>query len=170
MAFNASGLFVGHWLKTVTVAPAASNYKLIFDLDATTGNYVALYNNSVVISFEGTTMGDYAAYTTTNEASTTTNGYTAGGIQITGTHSPTYAITNQSMGMVRFHHNALTWSASTITAYGAIWYSSATTAGDTGGIANPAFVAVSFNGAYTSTNGNFVVTPNGNGVFTIDYA
>lgn len=166
MAFNASGLYVAHWIKTV--GGTAYTTRFIIDLSSTS-NKVALYNNTLTISFEGTTTGDYAAYTTTNEASTTTNGYTAGGIALTAGYSQSWAITNQSTGMARYYHNALTWSSSTITAYGAIWYNDAVTAGDTGGVADPAYVAVSFGAAYTSTNGNFVVTPNTNGVFTIDF-
>jgi hypothetical protein len=59
-----------------------------------------------------------------------------------------------------------TWSTATISAYGAILYADALTAGD--GVADALIVGVNFAGGYTSTAGSFTIAFSTNGVFTID--
>lgn len=162
MAWTASGLYVVHWMRTLGGDAKTYVNRYLIDLSST-NNTVALYDNTVTPNFSGTTGNVWAAYTTSGEASGT--GYTATGQALTAGYSQT--VTDVT-GTLKYTHNAITWATATITANGALWYNAAVTAGDTGSVAKPCFVGVSFGGTYTSTAGNFVVTPSGSGVFTID--
>ena len=97
---------------------------------------IALYTSSA--SLDATTT----AYTTSNEVAST-GGYTAGGNTLTNvapTSSGTTAFTDFS---------DTTWSASTITANGALIYNS--------NQSNKSVAVLAFGGDKTSTNGNFTI-------------
>ena len=97
---------------------------------------IALYTSSA--SLDATTT----AYTTSNEVAST-GGYTAGGNTLTNvapTSSGTTAFTDFS---------DTTWSASTITANGALIYNSSQS--------NKSVAVLAFGGDKTSTNGNFTI-------------
>jgi len=111
----------------------------IHDFTVTTGDTfkIALYDNSA--AFTAATP----AYTAINEVSGT--GYTAGGAALTN-------ITPVTSGTTAFADFAdATWSASTITAYGAMIYND-TAAG------NPAVAILDFGGVKTTSGQDFVVS------------
>jgi len=149
MAWTASGLYAK------TFADVLDATQLPLNLTLTTHKW-ALYNNTIVPAF-----GTDAAYTSTNEVTGT--GYTAGGQTIA---SPTIAPQGGDLSLLMYDMADQTWATATITAYGAILYADALTAGD--GVADALIVGVNFAGAYTSTAGNFTIAFSTNGVFTID--
>jgi hypothetical protein len=103
-----------------------------------TGNTfkIALYTSSATLGASTT------AYSATNEVSGT--GYTAAGEALTN-------VTPTTSGTTAFTDFAdVTWSASTITANGALIYND-TAAGD------PAVVVLAFGGDKSSSSGDFVV-------------
>ena len=107
-----------------------------------TGNTfkIALYTSSSTMSASTT------AYTTTNEVSGTN--YSAGGNTLTNVDPSTSGTT----ALTDFADT--TWSSATITANGALIYTSSTTAGS----ANRAVVVLAFGGDKTSTAGDFTIT------------
>jgi len=145
MAWSASGLYVKNFIDILDASQLAIN------LVDTTADKWALFNNSVSAEV---LYGTATAYTTTNEVSGT--GYTAGGQTVA---SPTLA-QQGDLSIMMYDMGDQTWTTATVTAYGAILYS---TQGS-----NSALVGLTFGGAYTSTAGNFTIAFSTNGVFTID--
>lgn len=97
---------------------------------------IALYTSSATLSAATT------AYSTTNEVTAST-GYTAGGNTLT---SPVISLSG-STAIVDFADT--TWSASTITARGALIYNSSKS--------NRAIAVLDFTTDKSSTNGDFVI-------------
>ena len=97
---------------------------------------IALYTSSATLSAATT------AYSTTNEVTAST-GYTAGGNTLT---SPVISLSG-STAIVDFADT--TWSASTITARGALIYNSSKS--------NKAIAVLDFTTDKSSTNGDFVI-------------
>ena len=96
---------------------------------------IALYTSSATMSASTT------AYSATNEVSGT--GYTAGGAALTN-------VTPTTSGTTAYTDFAdVTWSASTITANGALIYNSTNS--------NKAVVVLAFGADKSSTNGDFVI-------------
>lgn len=110
----------------------------LHDFDNPGGNTfkIALYTSSATL--DATTT----AYTTTNEVAST-GGYSAGGNTLT-------AVTPTSSSTTAYTDFAdTTWSASTITANGALIYNSTNS--------NRAVVVLAFGGDKTSTSGDFTI-------------
>jgi hypothetical protein len=108
-----------------------------FSSDTTQTFKIALYTSSATLGATTT------AYTASNEVSGT--GYSAGGNTLTISANPT------SSGTTAFLDFAdTTWSASTITARGALIYLA-------NGTTNPAVAVLDFGGDKTSTAGDFTI-------------
>ena len=160
-----SGLFAVHWQRTLGGDAKTYVNRYLIDLSSVS-NSIALYSNTATPVYYSTAATEWAAYTTTNEASGT--GYTAKGVALTAGYSQTNTLTTAT-GVLLYSHGPVTWTTATITASGALWFNDAVTAGDTGGVEDAAFVGVAFGATYTSTAGSFVVTPAAGGVFSIDF-
>lgn len=114
------------------------------DFTLSTGDVfkLALYDNSA--SFTAATT----AYTATNEVANS-GSYAAGGGTLTN-------VTPTTTGTTAFTDFAdLSFTAATITAYGAMIYNSTPTAGS--GLTNPSVCILDFGGAKTSTSGTFTI-------------
>jgi hypothetical protein len=98
---------------------------------------IALYTSAATLGASTT------AYSTSDEVSSSGTNYTAGGNTLTGA-----AVTlDGTTAIVDF--NDTTWSASTITARGALIYNSSKS--------NKAIAVLDFGGDKTSTNGDFTI-------------
>lgn len=148
MAFPASGLFVQTFMKSFDATQLAVNLVL-------TTHKVALYTNSATGSDLTTDTAYGVSPWITGEVVGT--GYTAGGALLAGT---TFAHT--SGGVVMWDATDPSWSTSTITARGALYYADAL-AGDNG------LVAQTFGADITSTAGTFLITLAAGGIFSIDF-
>lgn len=119
-----------------------------FSADTTQTFKIALFTSTATL--DATTT----AYSVTNEVSGT--GYTAGGASITISQAPTSTSTTAWLDFTD-----VTWSASTITAAGALIYSDSA-AGD------PAVAVLDFGEDKTSTDGDFtIVFPTGDSTTAI---
>ena len=119
-----------------------------FSSDTTDVFKIALYTSSATLGASTT------AYTVTNEVSGT--GYSAGGETLVISANPA------SSGTTAFLDFAdVTWSASTITARGALIYKA-------DGGTNPAVAVLNFGGDKSSTSGDFtIVFPTGDAINAI---
>jgi hypothetical protein len=120
--------------------------KAIHDFTASTGDTfkLALYNNSATFTAATT------AYTATNEVAasgTGANPYVAGG----GTLVSATPVADGTTAICDFAD--ITFTAVTITAYGALIYNTTPTSGT-----NPTVCVLDFGGAKTSTAGDFTIT------------
>ena len=125
--------------------------KAVHDFTASTGDTfkLALYDNTAAFTAATT------AYTATNEVGASGSGanpYVAGGGTLT-------SVTPVASGVVALCDFAdLTFTAASITAYGALIYNTTPTVGT-----NPTVCVLDFSGAKTSTLGDFTIvfpTPN----------
>lgn len=166
MAWTTSGLYVINWMNSLGASNISNTTKVPINL-LNTNNKVTMYSTGGTPDFTVSTTNGLGQYTTTNEVTSTTGTYTAGGIALTAGYSQ--ALTDAGSAVLKYTHTAVTWSTMSITAWGALWYNSAITSGDTGGVPNPSILAVYFGGAYTASSGTFTITPSGSGIFTIDF-
>ena len=118
------------------------------DFTASTGDTFkfAMYNNSATFTAATT------AYTATNEVAasgTGTNPYAAGG----GTLVSATPVADGTTAICDFAD--ITFTAATITAYGALIYNTTPTSGS--GLTNPTVCVLDFGGAKTSTAGDFTI-------------
>ena len=110
----------------------------VFDFDSSGGSTfkLALYTTQAGFSTS------YAAYSTTNEVSSSGTNYTAGGNTLTNLG------VNISSNIAFVDFADLTFSSVTLTATGALIYK---------GTSNEAVLVLDFGGTKTATNGDFVV-------------
>jgi len=110
----------------------------VFDFDSSGGSTfkLALYTTQAGFSTS------YAAYSTTNEVSSSGTNYTAGGNTLTNLG------VNISSNIAFVDFADLTFSSVTLTATGALIYK---------GTSNEAVLVLDFGGSKTATNGDFVV-------------
>jgi hypothetical protein len=113
------------------------NGEFDFSSDTTQVFKIALFTQNATL---GPTTTVYSA---TNEASG--SGYDAGGKELTISVVPT-----QSGGIAYLSFSNVTWSASSISARGALIYKA-------DGVTNPAIAAIDFGTTKTTSGGNFVV-------------
>ena len=140
----ASGLY------GITFLNALKN-DLALDLDDTTADrFKAMLVTSSYTPDFGT--HDFKA-DVTNEVSGT--GYSAGG------NSLTSVTCTQSGGTITFDADDVTWTSSTITARGAVIYDDSLTD-------DPLICYIDFGSDKSSSSGDFVLSFNANGIFTLD--
>lgn len=125
---------------------------LALDLDDTTaGRFkVMLVTSSYTPDF-GT--HDFTADVVANEVSGT--GYSAGGESLTS------VTLTQSGGTITFDADDVTWTSSTITARGAVIYDDSLTD-------DPLIAYIDFGADKSSSAGDFVLSFNASGIFTLD--
>ena len=142
----ASGLY------GITFLNALKN-DLALDLDDTTADRfkVMLVTSSYTPDF-GT--HDFKS-DVTNEVSSVGTGYDAGGKSLTS------VTLTQSGGTITFDAADLTWASSTITARGAVVYDDSLTN-------DPLICYIDFGADKSSSAGDFVLTFNASGIFTLD--
>ena len=142
----ASGLY------GITFLNALKN-DLALDLDDTTADRfkVMLVTSSYTPNF-GT--HDFKS-DVTNEVSSVGTGYDAGGKSLTS------VTLTQSGGTITFDAADLTWASSTITARGAVVYDDSLTN-------DPLICYIDFGADKSSSAGDFVLTFNASGIFTLD--
>jgi hypothetical protein len=148
MAFPTSGLFVA------TFVDALDTTQLALDLDLDT-HKVALYTNSVTGADLTTDTAYGVGAWASNEVTGT--GYTVGGATLVGT-----TFLHTSGGVVVWDATDPSWSTSTITARGALYYADVLAG-------NNAIVAQTFGADITSTAGTFLITLAAGGIFSIDF-
>lgn len=149
MAITKSGLFVVTWIDILDAT------QLAIDLSLTT-HKLALFTNSITPNFSTDTAYGAAPYNA-NEVSGT--GYTAGGAAITGT-----SVTEDPTETLKWTSSAVTWTTSTISnARGGLIYADALAG-------NNAILLLNFGADFSSTAGDFTVTPASGGWFNIDLA
>lgn len=147
MAISGSGLFVATFIDVLDAT------QLAVDLSLTTNKW-ALFTNSITPNYTTDTAYGVAPYNA-NEVSGT--GYTAGGTVVA---SPTLT---GSSGIMTYDQADTSWSSSTITnARGALLYADALAG-------NNAICLVDFGADYSTNNGQFLITWNASGVFTVDF-
>ncbi len=148
MAFPASALAV------VTFVDVLDTTQLALDLDLET-HRAALYTNSVT----GTDLTVDTAYNVApwNANEVVGTGYTAGGALVTGT---TWVHT--SGGVVKWDTDDVSWTVSTITARGGLYYADALAG-------NQIIFAQTFGADITSTAGTFLIAQHASGLFTVDF-
>lgn len=126
----------------------------VHDFRATGGDTfkLALYTSAATLD------ADTAAYTATNEVSSSGTNYTAGGGTLTNLGVTTAAGTpSTGTGFVDF--GDLTFANATITARGALIYNTTPSANSNAGtpLTNPAVAVLDFGGDKTATNGDFTI-------------
>lgn len=148
MAFPSSGLFV------VTFVDALDTTQLALDLDLDT-HKVALFTNSVT-GADLTTDTAYGVGAWASNEVPNGSGYTTGGATFTGT-----SWAHTGTGTIMWDGTDPSWSTSTITARGALYYADALAG-------NNAIVAQTFGADIASTGGTFLITLAAGGVFNVD--
>ena len=150
MAFPASALFVP------TFADALDTTQLALDLDLET-HKIALFTNSVT-GADLTTDTAYGVGAWASNEVANGNGYTTGGITLTGT-----SWAHTSLGVVVWDATTdPSWASATFTARGALYYADVL-AGNNG------IVAQTFGADIVSTGGTFLVQLAAGGIFSIDF-
>lgn len=149
MAFPASALCVP------TFADILDTTQLALDLDLET-HKVALFTNSVTAA-DLTTDTAYGVGAWASNEVASGGGYTTGGNAFTGT---TWAHTGA--GVIVWDGTDPSWSSSTITARGALYYADALAG-------NNIIMAQTFGADIVSTGGTFLITLAAGGVFSIDF-
>lgn len=147
MAISGSGLFVA------TFVDVFDETGLSIDLTSDENLKAALFTNSVTTPNLTTAVGYGTAPFNANEVSGT--GYTTGGATLTGT---TFA---GNSGVATFDANDVTWSSSTLTGVRGVLIYDDSQASDNG------IVLVDLGQDYATSNGNFVVQWDSDGIFAL---
>lgn len=123
----------------------------------------ALFNNSVTPDFDAVAASiayNTGTWVTANEVSGT--GYTAAGQLLANT-----TVTGVAGGIEMFDADDMSWTGATLSnVYGVLLYHDALTTP----VADEAFIAVYFGGAFAVTAGTFTVQWSASGIARIDYA
>lgn len=150
MAFPASGLFVA------TFVDALDTTQLALDLDLET-HKVALFLNALT-GADLTTDTAYGVGAWASNEVANGNGYTTGGVALTGT-----TFVHTAAGVVVWDASTdPSWAAATFTARGALYYADALAG-------NNAIMAQTFGADITATAGTFLITLAAGGIFSIDF-
>jgi hypothetical protein len=147
MAISGSGLFVA------TIIDVFDPTALSIDLTSDEDLKAALFTNSITTPNLTTAVGYGATPFNANEVSGT--GYTAGGATLTGT---TFA---GNSGVATFDANDVTWSSSTLTGVRGVLIYDDSQDSDNG------IVLVDLGQDYATSNGNFVVQWDSDGIFAL---
>ena len=147
MAISGSGLFVATIIDVFDPTALSINLTSNEDLKA------ALFTNSITTPNLTTAVGYGAAPFNANEVSGT--GYTTGGATLTGT---TFA---GNSGVATFDADDVTWSSSTLTGVRGVLIYDDSQDSDNG------IVLVDLGQDYATSNGNFVVQWDSDGIFAL---